>query len=65
MEEDVSISRREIAKKLRISEDTVKEYIEKLKEKGLLRRVGPDKGGQWRLLRSKYRKEIIKHLTIP
>ena len=44
-------SRADISKKLKISEDTVKEYLEKLKKKGLLKRVGPDKGGYWEVLR--------------
>lgn len=40
-------SREEIAKVLAISPETVKEYLAKLKEKGVLKRVGPDKGGYW------------------
>ncbi len=33
-----------------ISERKVKENIKKLKEKGLLRRIGPDKGGRWEVV---------------
>ncbi len=41
------ISRREIANILKISPDTVKEYLEKLKKKKVIKRVGPDRGGYW------------------
>jgi len=44
------ISRREIARKLLISEDTVKEYLEKLKKKKIIRRVGPPRGGYWEII---------------
>jgi len=28
-----------------------KEYLDKLKKKGILRRVGPDKGGHWEVIK--------------
>lgn len=45
-----SISRTEIAKTLSLSADTIKEYLEKLKQKSLLKRIGPDKGGHWQVV---------------
>jgi len=36
-----------------ISERKIKENIKKLKEKGLLKRVGPAKGGYWVVLEDK------------
>ncbi|MBI2136385.1 winged helix-turn-helix transcriptional regulator [Candidatus Woesearchaeota archaeon] len=42
-----SVSTTEIAMKLGLSSDTIKEYLERLKNKGILKRVGPDKGGYW------------------
>ena len=42
-----AITRDEIALRLKLSPETVKEYLAKLKEKGLLKRIGPDKGGHW------------------
>ena len=33
-----------------ISERKIRENISKLKQKGLLKRVGPDKGGHWEVL---------------
>ena len=48
--EKPTISRAEIAKKLKVSENTIKEYLEKLKSKSFLKRIGPDKGGYWEIL---------------
>jgi ATP-dependent DNA helicase RecG len=39
-----------LAKSFGIGADTVKEYIERLKKKGMLRRVGPDRGGHWEVV---------------
>lgn len=36
-----------LAKRLDVTEKTVKRDIKKLKAKGMLERVGPDKGGRW------------------
>lgn len=47
------ISRSEISRELNIGKDTVKEYIEKLKNKGYLKRIGPDFGGYWKILSPK------------
>lgn len=44
-----SITRGEIAKELKISAETVKEYLDKLKKKGLLSRVGGRKQGYWEI----------------
>lgn len=41
------ISRKELAKKISISQDTVKEYLEKLKSKGAIRRIGMTSAGYW------------------
>jgi ATP-dependent DNA helicase RecG len=40
----------EIAEKLNISRDTVKEYINKLKKKEIIRRVGTTKSGHWEII---------------
>lgn len=45
-----SVTQKEIAHQLKISSETVKEYVSKLKSKGVLRRVGPDKGGHWEVI---------------
>ncbi|MCD6149817.1 DeoR family transcriptional regulator [bacterium] len=39
-----------IAKKLNVNEKTVKRDIAKLKQKNLLKRIGPAKGGHWEII---------------
>ena len=51
MQTNPQISRNELAIKLGISSDTVKEYIEKLKSKNAVRRVGKTSAGYWEILR--------------
>ncbi|MCJ7624962.1 MAG: winged helix-turn-helix transcriptional regulator, partial [Anaerolineaceae bacterium] len=46
-----AITRKQIASNLGISPETVKEYLEKLKKKGLLRRIGAARGGYWEVIR--------------
>jgi len=45
------ISRSEISRELNVGKDIVKEYIEKLKNKGYLKRIGPDKGEYWQIIK--------------
>ena len=47
IKKDNKISRRQIASNLRIKPDTVKEYLNKLKDKRVLRRIGKTSGGYW------------------
>jgi ATP-dependent DNA helicase RecG len=44
-----TISARELAEKVGISPRKVEENIAKLRLKGFLKRVGPDKGGHWEI----------------
>jgi ATP-dependent DNA helicase RecG len=43
------ISMEEMAKKLNVNQKTIKRDISKLKAKGLLERIGADKGGYWKI----------------
>lgn len=45
-----ALSAREVADRLEISPRAVEKQIAKLREKGLLRRVGPAEGGHWEVL---------------
>jgi len=47
---DRAISTPQIARKLNLSADTVKEYINKLKKKSFVKRIGPARGGYWEVL---------------
>ena len=44
------ISKKELANKIGISSTAIDKNITSLKKKGLLRRVGPDKGGHWEVI---------------
>ncbi len=45
------VSKRELAGKINISTTAIDKSITALKKKGLLRRVGPDKGGHWEVVK--------------
>ena len=45
-----NLSRSDLATLLKLSEDGVKYQIKKLKDKGIIKRVGPDKGGYWEVI---------------
>lgn len=48
--ENPYISAKELSEFVGISQRKIEENIAKLKEKGILRRVGPAKGGHWEVL---------------
>ena len=48
---DAFVSAVKLSAVMVISERKIKENIKKLKQKGALRRVGPDKGGHWDVLK--------------
>jgi ATP-dependent DNA helicase RecG len=47
IKEKREISRRELAERIGISEEGIKFNLSKLKKKGIIKRIGPDKGGYW------------------
>ena len=49
IKEDNHISRTSIAKKLGIGTTTVYRYMDSLKDKGIIERIGGDKGGYWKI----------------
>jgi ATP-dependent DNA helicase RecG len=50
IQEKPEITRQEMADKLGITDSGVKYHLEKMQGKGLLRRVGPDRGGHWEVI---------------
>lgn len=50
IEKNPLISRKELSSILKINPSAVQKHLKRLKEKGLLKRVGPDKGGHWEVL---------------
>jgi ATP-dependent DNA helicase RecG len=51
IEQDPKISRRELAEKIGISEDGIKFNLNQLKNQQKIRRIGPDKGGYWEIVK--------------
>ena len=48
--EKPTITRKELAGKLGLSQDSIKHHMLILKKKGILKRIGPDKGGYWKIM---------------
>ncbi|MCQ2272602.1 MAG: putative DNA binding domain-containing protein [Bacteroidales bacterium] len=53
LKKNPTYSQKQIADEIGVGFTTVREYIGKLKKKGLLIRVGPDKGGYWKVTEEK------------
>ena len=51
LKENNTLSAKEIANKLKITERTIQRYIKKLQEKKLIKRIGPAKGGYWEIIK--------------
>ena len=49
IKDNSAISKKELSHKIGISTTAIDKNISQLKKKGLLRRIGPDKGGHWEL----------------
>ncbi|MEA4839912.1 MAG: HTH domain-containing protein [Bacteroidales bacterium] len=47
LSENNTLSAKSIANKMDMTERTVQRYLKTLAEKGLIRRIGPAKGGHW------------------
>lgn len=47
---DKFVTAKRLSETVGISERKIKENIKRLKEKGLLKRIGPDKGGHWEII---------------
>lgn len=50
LREKPSLTNKELAEKCGITEDGVYYQTKKMKSKGILRRIGGDKGGRWEIL---------------
>ena len=48
--ENPQISAKELADAIGISSRAVEKHLSKLKEKGILKRIGPAKGGYWKVV---------------
>ncbi|MCQ2284911.1 MAG: winged helix-turn-helix transcriptional regulator [Bacteroidales bacterium] len=52
MQANSHITTTELANQLDVSRQTIATNIKKMQEAGLIRRVGPDKGGHWEVIDS-------------
>lgn len=50
LKENPKITRKELAKRIKINPSAVQKHIEKFKEKDIIKRIGPDKGGYWDII---------------
>jgi Predicted transcriptional regulator containing an HTH domain and an uncharacterized domain shared with the mammalian protein Schlafen len=50
IDENSTISRKEISKKLNINQSAIQKHMDVLKKRGFIKRVGPAKGGHWEIL---------------
>jgi ATP-dependent DNA helicase RecG len=50
IESNPIISAKEMAEKFGITSRSIEKHIKNLRDKGILRRVGPDKGGHWEIV---------------
>lgn len=48
---NAKISKRELVQLTKISKSTIDREIQKLREDGVIRRIGPDKGGYWEIIK--------------
>jgi len=49
IKDNPSITRKELSERIGITENGVKFHLNKFKEMGILKRIGPDKGGYWEI----------------
>ncbi|PKM99123.1 MAG: transcriptional regulator [Elusimicrobia bacterium HGW-Elusimicrobia-2] len=50
--ENPAITIKELARQLGLSQDSIKHHVLVLKKKGVIKRVGPDKGGHWEVIKA-------------
>ncbi len=53
IKQNPELTRRELAEKIGISDSGIKFSLNQLKKKGAIKRVGPDKGGYWKVIGKK------------
>lgn len=49
LKQNPTISRKDIAEKLGINESAIQKRLDSLRKKGILQRIGPDRGGHWEI----------------
>ncbi len=57
MANDLYVSQTELSEKLAISTTAIEKHIKNLKEKGIIKRVGPARGGHWEVIKRLKKRE--------
>jgi len=52
IKENSQITRKELSANIGINQSAIQKHLDKLKQKGILKRIGPDKGGYWEVISS-------------
>ena len=60
IEKNNNITQKELSKKIGINEKNIRNNIAKLKKLEFLQRIGPDKGGYWKVLMGGKIKNVIE-----
>jgi predicted HTH transcriptional regulator len=63
IKQNASIIIPELAKQTGVTERTIERKIQKLQQDGLLKRLGPNKGGRWEVIENKKEKQITSKLS--
>lgn len=50
LSQDNSLSAAALAERIRITPKAVEKHIARMKAEGILKRIGPDKGGYWQIM---------------
>lgn len=50
LKDNPRVSRKDLASRLGINESALRKHLDALRDKGILEREGPDKGGRWKIL---------------
>ena len=51
IEENPKITRKELAEVTGLTEDGIKYHLKKMQDEAIIKRIGPDKGGYWGVVR--------------
>ncbi|MEK6916938.1 MAG: ATP-binding protein [Nanoarchaeota archaeon] len=51
IQQNPTITRKELSELMNITEDGIKYHLDKMRKQGIIKRIGPDKGGHWEIVK--------------
>lgn len=51
IKENSEITRKELSEAIGLTEDGIKYHLKNMQKQGIIKRIGPDKGGYWKVLK--------------